>query len=99
MVGKLHCVKCRLELEPAAVGHPPRYRSTECRRAAEYEIRRLQRRLEKLEDELQRVRSIRSDWMDHLGHTRAEQTADLEAAIADQETRLRALLRADGGLP
>jgi hypothetical protein len=46
------CLTCRAPLErPArpAAGRPPRYCSTACRRAAEYELRRLQRFLERLE--------------------------------------------------
>jgi hypothetical protein len=45
------CVKCGVILPPKGVGRPPRYCSTACRRTAEYELRRLQRHLERLEDE------------------------------------------------
>jgi hypothetical protein len=43
------CLKCAAPLKRPDVGRPPAYCSPACRRAAEYELERLQRRLEKLE--------------------------------------------------
>jgi hypothetical protein len=43
------CLKCNAPLERAETGRPPTYCSPACRRAAEFELRRLQRRIERLE--------------------------------------------------
>jgi hypothetical protein len=43
------CAKCGGELVQQETGRPSRYCSKACRRAAEYELRRIQRRLEDLE--------------------------------------------------
>jgi hypothetical protein len=40
------------------MGRPPSYCPTGCRRAAEYELRRLQRRLQVLEDQAARERIL-----------------------------------------
>jgi sugar-specific transcriptional regulator TrmB len=46
------CAKCGRELEELAdTGRPKRYCGTPCRRAAEYELRRIQRQLEALEEQ------------------------------------------------
>ena len=70
------CLKCRTPLTPTAVGRPPSYCSTGCRRAAEYELRRIQRHLERLE--AQRESPMFA--------------AGTERAIAELEVRLRTLL-------
>ena len=70
------CLKCRTPLTPTAVGRPPSYCSTGCRRAAEYELRRIQRHLERLE--AQRESPMFA--------------AGAERAIAELEARLRTLL-------
>jgi hypothetical protein len=44
------CLKCGAPLERPDVGRPPAYCSPACRRAAEFELRRLQRRIERLEE-------------------------------------------------
>jgi hypothetical protein len=75
MAGKF-CSKCRTPLRPRAAGRPPSYCSTGCRRAAEYELRRIQRHLERLETQLESPFFV-------------EQT---ERAIAALEARLRTLL-------
>jgi hypothetical protein len=43
------CKKCGRDLELPTTGRPPDYCSKGCRRAVEYELRRIQRRLEGLE--------------------------------------------------
>ena len=75
MAGKL-CLKCRTPLTPTAAGRPPSYCSTGCRRAAEYELRRIQRHLERLEG--------RRDLPFFA--------KEIECAIAELEARLRTLL-------
>ena len=75
MAGKL-CLKCRTPLTPTAAGRPPSYCSPGCRRAAEYELRRIQRHLERLEAQRQSPFFVK----------------DTERAIAALEARLRTLL-------
>ena len=70
------CLKCRTPLTPTATGRPPSYCSTGCRRAAEYELRRIQRHLERLEAQRQSPFFVK----------------DTERAIAALEARLRTLL-------
>jgi hypothetical protein len=43
------CLKCAAPLQRPEVGRPPTYCSPACRRSAEFELRRLQRRIERLE--------------------------------------------------
>ena len=82
MVEKL-CLKCRKPLKPTGVGRPPSYCSTGCRRAAEYELRRIQRHLERLEAQRESPFFVK----------------DTERAIAALEARLRTLLEdADGDI-
>ena len=77
------CSKCRTPIKPVGVGRPPSYCSTGCRRAAEYELRRIQRHLERLEARRELPFFV-------------EQT---ERAIAALEARLRTLLEdADGDI-
>jgi hypothetical protein len=78
------CVKCERPLKPTGVGRPPSYCSTGCRRAAEYELRRIQRHLERLEAQRESLFFVK----------------DTERAIAALEARLRTLLAADNaGIP
>ena len=91
---KVACLKCGGPLpERPATGRPPAYCSVACRRAAEFEIRRLNRRLETLETKASALRHGRDtgirDWQ---GRTPQMALADAEGEIADAEARLRALL-------
>ena len=52
----VECLKCGAALEPRATGRPPTYCGPVCRRAAEFELRRLQRRLEVAEREVKDAR-------------------------------------------
>jgi hypothetical protein len=86
------CVKCGAELEVPETGRRPRYCSKGCRRAVEYELRRLQRSLEDLEG---RERWYRHD-ADGFGtgskaHTR-QQLEWHRAEIERVERRIRELL-------
>lgn len=93
------CKKCGVPLYKPARGPVPTYCSVGCRRAAELELRRIQQSLQELEAELSRCRT------DVTGlrywpslRTGPERIPDLEAAIAQQEARLRVLLD-DGSVP
>ena len=77
------CRKCGTELPTrTGSGRPPTYCSTGCRRATEYELRRLQKALEDLEDRLR--------WSRMNG--RDAHSEDLEQECARLEARLRELL-------
>lgn len=92
----LACRKCGRDLAKPRTGRPPRWCSTGCRRAAEYEITRLQRRLQSLEDEREKRRGEKDDGArDWLGRTHAEQARALEEGVREAEERLRALLDAE----
>jgi sugar-specific transcriptional regulator TrmB len=87
------CLKCGGPLSQPPTGRPRSYCGPACRQAAAYEIKRLQRRLEALEERASRLRHERETGVkDWLGRTRAEALADVEAEIAAAEERLRALL-------
>ncbi len=82
-----HCPRCgRVIQTPSGAGRPATYCSPGCRRAAEYEIRRIDDHLTKLESRLSALRLIneRTGWEDD--------PALLEAEIAVQRARLAELL-------
>lgn len=94
----LTCKKCGRNLAKPRTGRPPRWCSTGCRRAAEYEITRLQRRLERLEEQREKRRGEKGDAMrDYLGRPQAEAVQALEDGIHEAETRLRQLLSDEDG--
>ncbi len=71
--------KCGKPLEqPAGAGRPPTYCGTACRRAAEFEIRRLDKLLARLEDRLSELR---------LGKLSLEREG-VEAALITAEVQL-----------
>lgn len=85
------CVKCEGPLVQPKTGRPRWYCSPACRRAGEFELRRLQARLQQLEDTV--------TWKRHVHgltalqkRVRAEEVAEYEASIAACEARLLALL-------
>jgi hypothetical protein len=92
------CIKCRTR--PAAAkpttGRTPVYCGVACRRAAELEIRRVNRRLTALEQALvaEKDRSYAplGDLADGQGRFAAQRIAALRDRIAEEEERLRALL-------
>lgn len=61
-------------------------------RAREYEIRRLDRHLERLEAELSRLLHSRDPLLDLLAQSRAEMIEDVRAQITAAEAQLRELL-------
>ena len=83
------CVKCGLKIKLASsTGRPKQYCSPACRRAAEYEIRRVDARLAGLENDMQAHRLGRM--MDING----DNAALLTLEIARAELRLKELLAA-----
>ena len=88
------CVKCFRPLARGPVGRPAAYCSPGCRRAAEYELRRLQRRLERLEDERERWRRAVAGVGFFTGSPAyaSAMLARVEAEVAEAEARLRSLL-------
>jgi len=96
----MHCPRCKADVRGSGKGRPPTYCGEPCRRAAEYELRRIQRGLEKSEDRLREWRRkavlIEADKYRGIGSLdNAEvQIAVHEAEIAELEERLRLLLAA-----
>ncbi len=93
------CLKCGADIEGSGSGRPPIYCSTGCRRAAEHEVRRINRVLENLEHEEREYR--RGFETDHLGGASpkhvAKQHAWVKAEISSLEQRLTKLLSPEGG--
>jgi hypothetical protein len=78
------CLKCGGELQPPDVGRPPSYCSPACRRAAEFELRRLQRRIERHEDYASNLRL--------QGGGERRQLQRVQQELDRAEERLRELL-------
>ena len=93
MCDETQCFKCAAQIQQPATGRPRRFCSDACRVATNYEIRRLNSRLESLETEASRLRHERDNGLrDGGGRTQAELLAATEAEIVDGERRLRLLL-------
>jgi hypothetical protein len=91
LLGMDTCAKCTRPLSARArTGRPARYCSPACRRAAEYELRRVQRHLEMVERELRlyRVKSAET-WIPPVER---RSVPALEAEAERLECRLRELL-------
>ncbi len=99
MVEKV-CKSCGLSLPVNKAGRPSEYCSTGCRRAAEFEIRRVNRRLESLETSLSSMRINPRDALTDMieGRTHAERVAAVQAELDLLKARFRVLLD-DSGLP
>lgn len=93
------CLKCRAPLPVrSGTGRPAVYCGETCRRLAEYEIRRLDRRLGRYEDELREELADRNPadhWIDNLGRSRPQRINDLKKWIAADEQRLREITGGD----
>lgn len=87
------CIKCGASLPPSApTGRPATYCSTACRRAAELEIRRLNRHIEKIEERMAHIRIHgRSSYACYLREPDAAIDA-LKCECERHESRLRLLL-------
>ncbi len=80
------CPKCGSDVpQSGGVGRPYTYCSTACRRAAEYELRRLQKALEEVEEQ---ARWCRLGWHGRRG----TDTPKYDAERQRLEQRLRELL-------
>jgi len=98
------CPKCGADVpQKPGKGRPAVYCGVTCRKAAEYELRRLQRALEAAEDRLRanerRCAEIRLHGQSSYGGTlsRWEEAVTLDLAeVAGLEARLRVLLDAGG---
>lgn len=95
------CLKCSAPLPPRFGGRPADYCSTVCRRAAEFEVRRINRRLERLEEKRS---GLRVDLAAGQYGPVARQHSTRRLAAVDQEieraeARLRELLTAAAGGP
>jgi hypothetical protein len=99
----LTCRQCGTALTKPPTGRPPRWCSVGCRRAAEYEIRRISRHLEQLEERVLRMPDVdqmqvgfkRKPVLDGFGRTTTQQKAFVREQIATLEARLRVLLDDD----
>lgn len=91
-MGEKVCKTCGASLPASKGGRPADYCSTGCRKAAEYAIRRIDRRLEVLERALSNIR-IGPDCCYSTTMKGKEETIEAyEAEIALQTARLRELL-------
>ena len=93
------CIKCDRQLHPQeGPGRPRRWCSVGCRRAAEYELRRLVRRLDDVEGQLPAWRRACDRGLHPHGgslvHAR-QVLDDLEADRVELEDRMRLLLDDD----
>jgi predicted nucleic acid-binding Zn ribbon protein len=85
--GERACVKCARPVVSSGVGRPRAYCSEGCRRAAEYELRRVERAIEKVEAELA--------WCRINSNARTDpQVPKYEAERVRLESRLSELLTA-----
>lgn len=86
-----NCIKCGANIAAhAGAGRPKAYCSDACRRSADLEIRRIDRRMEKLEMDAQNLRLGRGMFTD----CDAEKIA---AEIEQNEARLKLLLSGNDG--
>ncbi len=91
------CPKCSKEFEftEGGRGRPPTYCGDTCRRLAEFEIRRVSRELDRLEERRIRLRDdvlADSYLKDFHGRAASRQYEHCALLIEEQENRLRALL-------
>jgi hypothetical protein len=96
---QMTCRKCGGPVESGGMGRPRRWCSDGCRKSAGLEVRRIGRRLERVEDQLPRWRAAvergRHPQGGSLTHAR-ERLADLVALRDEDERRLRHLLDDEG---
>lgn len=99
------CLSCRIELPPReGAGRPSRYCSDTCKRVAGYEITRLNRRLQKLEERLSVEREEKyynaatksEDWKMSYGMEGTYRIEALQAEIDIANKRLMELCTDSG---
>ena len=90
------CAKCGTALAPyVGTGRPSAYCGEVCRRLAEYEIKRIDRRLAQDQLQLREELADRNEpdaWIDNLGRNRRQRIGDLRKWIKADEARLRELV-------
>jgi hypothetical protein len=86
-----NCAKCGGALEQPATGRPAKFCSTTCRRLSEYEIRRVVRRLEVLENEAAQAKLELEPTtrLQFPGKLTEYQEGRLRVHLAEQEVLLR----------
>lgn len=95
---RTYCAHCGTKLPaPAKTGRPRTFCGEPCKRAAGYEVTRINRRLEKLEQELsdERISTTHSDcaqYSDCYGRLPAQRIDAYELEISRTRTRLLELL-------
>lgn len=93
------CRKCGKKLSKPPTGRPRKWCSVGCRRGVEYEIKRLNRHIGRLEEQREGHRGARRDSIfggvkDFQGRTRAQRWKAIDDGIVAAEKRLAALLEA-----
>lgn len=86
------CQVCAVALLQKTRGRPRVFCSVACRRLAAFEITRLQRRIERLELEAERIRRDHSG-LSRFGSTREQTIADIKTEKLLATERLRELLK------
>ena len=87
-----NCVKCGAPLRRlAAGGRPAKFCSIACRRAAEYELRRIQTGLERIEERQEHIRIYGAESAFCFPLDPAEALARLQGERSRYEVRLREL--------
>ncbi len=79
------CVRCGAGLSGRDGRRRPKFCSVGCRRTAEYEVRRLVRRLERVDDRLAELREVRAGVI--YGFSLRRERADADAAHFEAERR------------
>ena len=93
MADAMTCAICGAGTKPKGkTGRPAAYCSVGCRRVSEYELRRVQARLIRLEDEAEACRRDRTGLTACDGSTPEERAADIVREIERAQIRLRELL-------
>ena len=89
-----NCVNCGAPLAVQKVGRPALYCGVACRRAAEFELRRVLTRVERLEMEQELCRRDRSGIYHFPYGTPAERSQSLAEELGRAKGRLQELLNA-----
>jgi len=92
-----NCLQCGAELQKPKTGRHPSYCSVGCRRSAEYEITRLNRRIDSFENDLAHERGLQGpfpDICDGFGRHVQDRVNHLQKELGAAENRLRLLLNA-----
>ena len=96
----MNCIKCKAEMPPQdGPGRPSRYCSAGCKRAAGYEITRLNRHIQRLEERLSDEREKRAynaqtqskAWLEDCGNYADYRIEAIQGEIDIAEVRLAEL--------